>query len=165
MQHYPLLLYPNPILHKKALAGEGFTQEVHNLISHMQDVMKTHNGVGLAAPQVGISLRLILVQNGETVEACMNPQVLSSSKEREVDTEGCLSIPGLWIPISRPARISVSYLAKDGKEVTRDLKGFLARVFQHEIDHINGKLIIDHLGFWERFKLRKRLKNLGEKSL
>ncbi|MDP4008835.1 MAG: peptide deformylase [bacterium] len=159
MQYHPLVTYPNPILRKKAnLVGE-ITPEIEELISHMKTVMQQHNGIGLAAPQVGAPLQLFIVQEEDEVRAFLNPQILSSSKEQETDTEGCLSIPKLWVEVSRPHAITVSCLTPKGKEISLSLEGFSARVFQHEIDHLNGILIINRIPFWKRWKALRKYKS------
>lgn len=104
-------------------------------------------GVGLAAPQVGISRRLILVQRfdkeGEPFEAYFNPLILRSFETTVLRDEGCLSIPGLRGPVERPDKIEIRYINAHGKEVVETLQGFTARIFQHEIDHLNGVLYTD----------------------
>lgn len=120
------------------------TQRMLNTVTH-PDV----GGVGIAAPQVGINRRLILVQRfdkeGEPFEAYFNPVIISSSTETITRDEGCLSIPGCRGPVERPDAIEVKYKHPEGKEVTEMVKGFTARIFQHEIDHLNGVLYTDLL--------------------
>jgi len=106
-------------------------------------------GVGIAAPQVGISRRLILVQRfdkeGEPFEAYFNPHILKSSESTVLRDEGCLSIPGLRGPVERPDIIEIKYIGTDGKEVIETVQGFTSRIFQHEIDHLNGVLYTDRV--------------------
>jgi peptide deformylase len=106
-------------------------------------------GVGIAAPQVGISRRLILVQRfdkeGEPFEVYFNPLILAGSDEMATLDEGCLSIPGYRGPVERPYGIKVKYLNEKGEEITETVEGFTARIFQHEIDHLNGMLYTDLL--------------------
>jgi peptide deformylase len=156
--------YPDPVLMKKAIPVEGLTQETLTLISNMKETMKGHKGVGLAAPQVGVSRRIIVVLFDEEQEplAFLNPKIVSFSKEKEKDEEGCLSImpKHIHIPVSRHIRVQVHALDEQGKEVTINAKGLIARIFQHEIDHLNGILILHRGGWYQRFKNRKYLSQL-----
>jgi peptide deformylase len=120
------------------------TQRMLNTVTH-PDV----DGVGIAAPQVGINRRLILVQRfdkeDEPFEAYFNPVIVSSAAEMVTRDEGCLSIPGCRGPVERPDIVEIKYIDKQGKEVTETVQGFTARIFQHEIDHLNGVLYTDLL--------------------
>lgn len=140
----PLTLIPDPLLRQKAkdvtdILG-GDTQE---LIRKMFITMRVERGVGLAAPQVGINLRLAVINADGQKFTIINPEIIKTSPERILFPEGCLSIPGQEYSLIRHEKITVRYLDADGKQCKIKLKGFLAVVFQHEIDHLNGTLIVD----------------------
>ena len=132
----------NPVLRRKAKPIERVTKEIKALIKDMEETMEG-KGVGLAAPQVGESVRLCLIPvNGKDV-AAVNPEILSLSAETTIDEEGCLSLPGMWLQISRSVEIVLAYTDSRGKRHERKLTGFEARVAQHETDHLDGILMID----------------------
>ena len=121
---------------------------VEILISRMLASVKQQEGVGIAAPQVGISRRVIVVQRQDLTEepfvAYLNPRITSCSEDKVIDYEGCLSVPGWFGQVSRSAAITVSYVAPDGRTAVEEVKGWTARIFQHEIDHLNGVLFLDN---------------------
>lgn len=145
-----VLTYPNPILKKKALSVKQIRQEERNLIEDLIDTLYQEDGVGIAAPQVGVSKRIIVISpnavRGEE-RALINPEILHYSKDEEWGTEGCLSVPGVSGQVRRSASVMVKALNVNGKPFTEELKGFPARVMQHEVDHLNGILLIDRLEF------------------
>lgn len=108
------------------------------IADHMKLLMKLSNGVGLAAPQVGISERFFVMRDGGLTLVCINPEILSHGKDEEHGVEGCLSFPGLSKNTVRHRVITVGYLDENTKPVKRTFKGFEARIFQHELDHLNG---------------------------
>jgi len=116
------------------------------LISRMLATVKQQGGVGIAAPQVGISRRVIVVQRQDLPEepfvAYLNPRITSYSDDKVIDYEGCLSVPGWFGEVARSAAVSVSYVAPDGRTAAEEVKGWTARIFQHEIDHLNGILFL-----------------------
>ena len=136
---------PNPILRKKAKAVKKVTKEITDLINDMEETMRTPadvTGVGLAAPQVGKSLRVIVVDIGEGLIEFINPKIVSRSG-KEIGNEGCLSVPGVCGYVERALKIKVKGLSKQGAVKVLEAEGFLARVLQHEIDHLDGVLFID----------------------
>ena len=147
----------NPVLRKKAHKITDFKDaQLETLISDMVDTLDQANGSGLAAPQVAVSQRLILVRLHDDEESreeygeaagklyvVMNPEIIRASDEMVEGVEGCLSIPGYWGIVDRHVAITVKGQDRDGKEVRIKAKDWLARVFQHEIDHLNGELYID----------------------
>lgn len=160
--------YPDPILRKKAKEIKEITPEVKELGLDMLETMKEKEGIGLAAPQVGISQRIIAVQlisertveekTGKAPQILINPKIIKKSRETEIDKEGCLSFPGLWLQIKRAKKVEVRALNKDGKEVGIAAEGLPARILQHEIDHLDNILFVDRLGWLQRLKIRRRLK-------
>ena len=156
--------YGDPVLQRKAKPVKDFAA-IKDLVPAMFDVMYAEPGIGLAAPQVGVSLRVAVVD--VPVDGRPNPMVLVNPKIEEkkgriASTEGCLSLPGISVTISRAAVVRVSALNEAGFPVSIKADGMLARCLQHEIDHLDGVLMIDRLSLTEKFKahleIRKRKK-------
>lgn len=120
------------------------TKEIKELAKNMAETMVEANGVGLAAPQVNSSVRMCLAPINGQVRALINPEITQKSKETDVDEEGCLSLPGVFLPITRSTRITLKYTDIKGKPQELKLEGFEARVVQHETDHLDGVLIVDY---------------------
>jgi peptide deformylase len=139
-----ILKYPNPLLKKKARAVKRVDNVVRALIADMIQTMHEAPGVGLAAPQVGRSIRLIVVDVDDGPIALINPKIKKRSGE-QVFIEGCLSVPNLEAPVKRAERITVQGLTRYGKTATLEAEGLIATVLQHEIDHLDGKLFIDRV--------------------
>ena len=153
--------YPDPILSKKAERVEKIDQDIQKLIGDMIETLYAAPGVGLAAPQVRRSIRLIVfdpsVRNEEgKLTVLINPEIIEKDGEA-IMKEGCLSVPGLEAEIKRAENVKVTGLDKNGNAVTIDAKGFLARVIQHEIDHLDGILLLDRIGFIKRDIFKRRL--------
>lgn len=132
----------DPILKLKAKKVEKIDDSIKKLINDMIETMKFSNGVGLAAPQVGISLRIIVVDYEEKPIAFINPEILEEEGEN-IDYEGCLSVPGIEVPVKRAEKIVFKAQDINGKVKRYKANGLLARIIQHEIDHLEGILIID----------------------
>jgi len=142
----PITTVPNPILRQRAREinpEEIKSETVQKLIADMKETMRPAGGIGLAAPQVGISVRLVVILNQENVLALINPEIINFSWRKEAAEEGCLSVPGKWGLIKRSKIIKVKALDENGKAVKFKAKDLFARVIQHEIDHLNGVLFID----------------------
>lgn len=135
-------LEDDEILRKKSRKIESVNDRIKTLIEDMKETMYSANGVGLAAPQVGILKRLIVVDAGEGPIVLINPEILEE-KGSETDLEGCLSLPGKEGSVERPSYVKVKGLNEEGKEVICSGEGLLARAFCHEIDHLDGILFID----------------------
>lgn len=153
--------YPDPILRQKCQPIKKITDEIKKFIDDMLETMHKNQGIGLAAPQVGVKKRIIVVDVGKGPLALINPKI-TKKEGKEVLEEGCLSFPGVFIPIKRASEIVVESLNKDGKKITINADHLAARVLQHEIDHLNGILIIDHIPFWQRKKLKEKLKKIKD---
>jgi len=139
----PVVKYPAEVLRKKAAPVEHVDKRIKKLIQRMTDVLECANGIGLAAPQVGESLRVILVAVPDTpIQALVNPEIVKTEGE-VVGVEGCLSLPGLYGEVRRFARVEVRYLSPDGRPMKVRMEDLAARVVQHEIDHLDGILFID----------------------
>jgi len=150
-----IVTLPDPVLRRKARAVATFDKDLSTLIDDMVETMREAPGVGLAAPQIGLSERLIVVEYYEREEdeededapkkvwAVVNPEIVKKSEETLMGVEGCLSIPGLLGQVERHAEVQVKGLNRHGKPMKIKAKGWLARIFQHEIDHLNGVLFPD----------------------
>ncbi len=155
----PIITLPNPLLRRKARAVTRFDQELQKLIDDMIETMRAAPGVGLAAPQVGVLERVIVVEYAEDDEkedspkrlyVVVNPELKIGSQETEVGIEGCLSIPGVQGEVERALRVTVRGLNRHGQPVRIKVAGWLARIFQHEVDHLNGVLYTDRARrIWE----------------
>ncbi|HEX2698071.1 MAG TPA: peptide deformylase [Anaerolineales bacterium] len=145
-----IVTLPDPILRRKARPVKKFDKDLQTLIDDMVDTMRDAPGVGLAAPQIGISERLIVIEYAEPPEneddeevkpklyVVVNPEIVKTSAETEVGVEGCLSIPGLVGEVERFSKVQVKGLNRRGQPTKVNAEGWLARIFQHEIDHVNG---------------------------
>jgi len=155
-----IIKYKNPILRRKAEAVSVITDELKQLIASMIETMKSRDGVGLAAPQVGISKRLIVMQTDSGFFGFINPKIIKTGSAKSIDEEGCLSIPDVRLNIVRADEIEVAALDIEGKVIKIQAADLIARIFQHEIDHLDGILITDRynrlLDLWENVKKRLR---------
>ncbi len=135
----------NPFLRQKAKQVKEITPAIKQLVLDMTETMKAGDGIGLAAPQVGQLLRIIVVQPDpeQEVLVLINPEIKKTSFRKKIMEEGCLSLPELSLPVKRPIKIVVQGLNLEGKEIKIKTKGLLARVIQHEIEHLDGILITD----------------------
>ncbi len=157
-------LYGDPVLRKIAEPIEKFDAALHKLIEEMVVTLRAEDGVGLAAPQVGESVRLVLIDitGGEKDPIVLiNPVIFDPSEQKESGDEGCLSLPGITLSVNRHVRVSVRALNAEGKEfVIENAEGLLAIALQHEIDHLNGLMIIDHVSALQKTMLSNKLKKL-----
>lgn len=141
----PIVINPDPVLRKKARPVQKINAGIRKLLDDMTETMYDAPGVGLAAPQVGVSKRVIVVdaQDGSGLFQVINPEIVAAEEFGVVGTEGCLSIPGYVGEVARYRKIKVTGLNRDGHRIWIDAEGWLARVFQHEIDHLDGILYTD----------------------
>ena len=136
--------YGDPVLRMRANEVESFDGDLSSLVERMKSLMHDANGVGLAANQVGVLRRVLVMQpNEEESIVIVNPVVRASSDELETDDEGCLSLQGVTVPVERRLRVTVEGVDETGDEVSFELEGLAARVLQHEIDHLDGVLILE----------------------
>lgn len=139
----PVFKVPDPVLRQKAVEVGKITKKTLLLIDDMMRIMKRANGVGLAAPQIGVLQRVVVVAPLDYKPmALINPVIVKEEGE-QIGQEGCLSIPGLYGDVKRAAYVEVDCLDRKGREITLELEGMPARIVQHEIDHLDGKLFID----------------------
>jgi len=161
---HPIVKYGDPILEAPAKPVENFDEELQTLVADMFESMYAANGVGLAAPQIGIGKRLsvIDVSNGKNPEAkivCANPEIVHVEGEQR-EEEGCLSVPGFRGYVPRPLYVTIRALDASGKEFEMRGEGLLARAFCHEIDHLNGVLFITHLSMLKRDMIKRKIRKL-----
>jgi peptide deformylase len=152
-------LFGDPVLRQKAEKISEITPELRRLIADMFDTMYAEEGVGLAAPQVGVGQRVIVVDPRlDEVKpfALVNPEIVELSEDTDRDEEGCLSLPGLKDVVERPARVVVAGTNVDGEAQRIDASGLLARVLQHEVDHLDGVLFIDRVSPLKRKMMLKK---------
>lgn len=152
--------YPDPVLRVPTQPITVFDEDLRLLIADMWETMYAKDGVGLAAPQVGVSLKLTVIAWEEHKLVLINPEILSS-REPIIREEGCLSFPGIFEKVSRPQYITVRYRDELGNEQLLEADGFLARAIVHETDHLNGKLLIDNISPLRRAFLKKRIQRKG----
>jgi peptide deformylase len=141
----PILTYPNPLLKKRAEKIENpKSPEIKELVLDMLETMDASgNALGLAAPQVGRSVRLCIIKLDGKTHILINPKIKSKSLRKEVCEEGCLSFPGEFYPIKRSKKVKVEFFNRDGEKIRLEGEGLLARAFQHEIDHLDGVLFVE----------------------
>lgn len=160
--------YPHPILKKKAEKVSAVDDELRAFMDDMLETMYDSNGCGLAAPQVGVSKRIVVIDIAREDEEpapmyLVNPEIVWKSEETEICEEGCLSLPEMRAEVERPASVKIRYLDYDGKECELLAEDFLAVAAQHELDHLDGILYIDHLSRLKRQMLVKKLENNRKK--
>ncbi|WP_299688822.1 peptide deformylase [uncultured Tateyamaria sp.] len=167
----PILLHPDPRLKKASAPVADLTDELRTLADDMLETMYDAPGIGLAAPQVGVLSRLIVLdcvkEEGELPQpmAMFNPEIVASSDETNVYEEGCLSIPEQFADVTRPKLVQVRWIDRDGNAQEQEMDGLWATCVQHEIDHLDGKLFIDYLGPMKRQLItRKAVKLKKERA-
>jgi peptide deformylase len=152
--------YPDPVLRMQAREVEEFDDDLRRLVERMIGLMQDANGVGLAANQVGVIRRVFVFQPSEEDDprAIVNPQIVDRSDEKESDDEGCLSLIGITAPVERPIRVTLEGKDEHGADVRLELEEHPARVVQHEVDHLDGVLIIDRTTPEERRRVLGELR-------
>ena len=153
----PLVIkkYPDKILRNECVKVEEITERERELFEKMLFTMRRFRGIGLAAPQIGISKTLIVAEVEERTIKLADPEIVEV-KGIDRMVEGCLSVPDFTVEIERPYEVVAKGLSEEGKNIQIKAEGLLARVLQHEIDHLNGKLIIDYMGLFRRIKFHFR---------
>lgn len=159
----PILTAPDPRLQAVSTDVEKVDAEIRKLVDDMAESMYAADGIGLAAVQIGVPKRVIVIdldqreKEAKNPVAYINPQIVWASEEVAVFEEGCLSVPEIWDDVERPARIKAEYLDRDGNKQVLEADGLLATCLQHEMDHLNGVLFIDHLSRLKRSMAIKKL--------
>ena len=160
-----ILPYPNPFLRQRAAPVKTFDAALASTIESMKATMHSEDGLGLAATQVGLDLRLLLLSQqafkGEAGKAepdlvVINPEIAWQSEEEEIGSEGCLSFPGVYIQVSRPLKVRIQALDATGQQYELEGEGLGARAILHEIDHLNGVVMTDHVSHLQRSRALKK---------
>ena len=166
MSILPILIHPDPRLKKVCEPVADIVDGLRTLAENMLETMYDAPGIGLAAPQIGVTKRLLVMdcvkEEGKTPQPTVmfNPEILASSDDKSDYEEGCLSIPDQFGMVTRPAEVKVGYIDQNGDPQERDYAGLWATCVQHEIDHLNGKLFIDYLGSVRRQMITQKMKKL-----
>jgi peptide deformylase len=155
-----ILRYPDPRLHKVAKPVAIFDERLKKLAADMVETMYDAPGVGLAATQIDVHEQLIVIDTSEThddLHVFINPEIVWASEEKQVYDEGCLSVPGVYDGVERPARVKVRALNLEGKSFELDCEGLLAVCIQHEMDHLKGKVFVEYLSPLKRNRIKTKL--------
>ncbi|MGF1658476.1 MAG: peptide deformylase [Rubrimonas sp.] len=165
MSRRPILLHPDPRLKRRCAPVADVTDATRALLSEMLATMYDAPGIGLAAPQIGVDARAIVMDCAEKETtrqpiAMLNPEIVAASDALNEHEEGCLSLPDIFGFVTRPAEVRVRWLSPEGQIEERDFGGLWATCVQHEIDHLNGKLFIDYLGAARRMLITAKMKKL-----
>ncbi len=164
-----ILLYPHPVLRSKCKPVETFDTELHQLLDNMVETMYVANGVGLAAPQIGVELQVTVIDTGDEEVGLLelvNPTIVEHSGELQAGEEGCLSFPEIYAPVERYPSVRVEAYNRKGELFSVEGDELLAVALQHEIDHLHGKLFIDYVNRFRQNQIRKQMKKrYGKKEL
>lgn len=156
-------VFGDSVLRKKSALVKKVTSGHRQVLSNMARLMYEGGGIGLAAPQAGISQAMIVVDIGNGLYKLINPQIVKAQGV-QVNSEGCLSVPDICIKVRRAKKIKLEALNEEGVSLSIEAEGLLACVFQHEIDHLNGKLIIDYAPLWDKIKIARTLRVLKKRN-
>lgn len=169
--NYPVTLYGDPLLRKKAIPVEKNHEGLEEIIENMWKTMYNSDGVGLAAPQVGLSIRIFVVDASEAADeepelkdfrkVFINPEIIERTGEEWIMDEGCLSLPEIREDVLRPDRVRIRYSDENFEPHDEEYSGFAGRVIQHEYDHLEGILFIDHLSPLKKRLLKSKLRNIA----
>lgn len=159
----PILTYPDPRLHKKAKPVAVVDDRIRRIVRDMADTMYDAPGVGLAASQVDIHERIVVIdvsENHDDLLVLINPQITWMSEESQVYEEGCLSVPGVYDEVRRSAQITVQAQNEKGEHYEFDADGLLAVCVQHELDHLEGKVFVEYLSFLKQSRIKTKMRKL-----
>lgn len=163
---YEIRTYGDPVLRDKNKEVEKIDDNIREILDGMVETMRDISGIGLAAPQVGINLRMFVVEAEEgVVKKVINPEFFEYSKQCVDHEEGCLSVPGIHKKVKRPESLKVKYLNENGESVEEELEDLWARAFQHENDHLEGILFIDKIAPVAKRLVSKKLLNMKKETL
>ncbi|KAG0192352.1 RNAPII degradation factor [Apophysomyces sp. BC1034] len=158
-----ILHYPDKRLHKVAKPVERVDQRIRKLVADMAETMYAAPGVGLAATQVDVHERVVVIDVSDTrdaLRAFINPEIVRSSNERKFNEEGCLSVPGIYDSVERAERVRVRALSESGEPFELDCEGLLAVCIQHEMDHLLGKVFVEYLSPLKQTRIKTKMKKL-----
>tara|TARA_B100001175_G_scaffold157154_1_gene133112 strand:- start:75 stop:623 length:549 start_codon:yes stop_codon:yes gene_type:complete len=167
MNKLEVLHFPDKRLRKIAVPVKKVDNKIKNIIEQMFFTMYKEKGIGLAATQVNIHKRIIVIDVSENKDKkifLINPEIISLSDDIDTMEEGCLSVPGFYETVSRPKTVKVSSLDYDGKKIEFEANGLLSTCIQHEIDHLNGKLFVDHISSLKRSRIEKKITKLKKEG-
>lgn len=161
----PIVVWPDPRLREETRGVEEVTEEVRALYRDLVDTMYAYNGIGIAAVQIGVPVKMFLIEasvaGGEETDdpiAFINPEILWTGEELERTDEGCLSFPGVYVPIERPRRCKARALGIDGEVFEVEAEDLFARAIQHEHDHLTGRLLVDFVGPLKKQMIKRKMK-------
>lgn len=157
-------VYPDPVLRGTTEAVESFDERLKSILTDMWDTMYVFDGIGLAAPQIGLSEKIIVIDCHDEKHVLINPEIIEKEGSAVVE-EGCLSFPGIYEKVEAPERLRVRYKDESGEQHEKDVAGFLACVFSHEIDHLNGRLLIDRVSPLKRQFLKKKISKKAAEAI
>jgi len=176
----PICIYGNPVLRKKSIPVSTVTEDIRQLVNQMMDAMYAEEGIGLAAEQIGRTESIFVLdvpsdadKNEQGLpynpgvpmpQAFLNPEIIGASDAMETADEGCLSFPKLYVAVTRPAEVVLRYMNLQGQITVLSAKGLLARAIQHELDHLNGVLLVDHMSPAAKLRHAVRLKLLKKQG-
>ena len=163
----PRLHYPDPRVHTRATAVAVVDERIRQLVDDMAETMRAAEGVGLAATQVDVHLRIIVLdvsEDHQQLQVFINPRLLSSEGEAE-NEEGCLSVPGIYDRVTRARRIKVEAMNREGKLFTLEAEGLLGTCIQHEMDHLEGKVFVQHLSQLKQNRIKTKLRKRARENL
>lgn len=160
----PIVVWPDPRLREDTREITEITDEIRNLYQDLWDTMIAYQGIGIASPQIGVPLKMFLIDaivtegNEEAAPwAFINPEIIETGSETEKNDEGCLSFPGIYVPIERPGRAKIRAMGMDGQIFELEGQELLARALQHENDHLTGKLMVDFVGPLKKRMIKRKL--------
>ncbi|MDR1311207.1 MAG: peptide deformylase [Burkholderiaceae bacterium] len=163
----PILIYPDVRLNKVAKPVSLFDAQLMRLLDDMAETMYDARGIGLAAPQVGIARRVIIIDVSEerqTPQIFINPAIITTDGEKILHEEGCLSVPGIYEPVERPAQVGVRAQNEFGEWFEITAEGLMSVCLQHEIDHLEGKMFVDYLSPLKRNRIKSKMRKEGRKA-
>ena len=160
----PLHLLGSPVLRQRSTEVAGVDHEVRRFVDALFETMDANKGVGLAANQVGTTLRIAVIDADDHRIALINPRIVASTGPKESEEEGCLSVPDVFAEVTRATRVTLAALDRDGRPYTLEADGLLARAIQHEVDHLDGVLFLDHLGPMKRQVMLRKYKREHPKA-
>lgn len=164
MSILPIKIYGSEVLRQKAEAVEEMTDEVRRIVNGMRDSLYYHQGAGLAANQIGVARQIFLANDGKDLIVCINPRIIEVDG-KVVAEEGCLSIPGIYLDIQRAASLKLECRNEEWEPRQLEAEGLLARIIQHEVDHLDGVLITDRASFLARKLITGKLRRLEKRVL
>ncbi len=162
-----ILYFPDPRLRQKAAPVVKVNNEIRTLVDNMLETMYSAPGIGLAAVQVNVLKRVVVIdisENKSQPQCFINPEIIERQGSEKMD-EGCLSVPGIYEPVTRAQSIKVRFLDRDGNNTEMEADGLLGVCIQHEIDHLDGKLFVDYLSEMKRNRIRKKMEKIRQHTL